>query len=90
MVLAVIKQAAEAVSASNGFLAGYPPWLIVLVGAVIAALVLWLFGKLLKWAIWLVIIAVLVGGVITAARMYLEPTPVKNVQTPNRQTPKNP
>lgn len=89
MDLAVIRQAAEAVSASNGFLAGYPPWLIVLVGAAVAALVLWLFGKLLKWAIWLVILAVLVGGVITAARMYLEPPQAQQVQTPNRQTPKN-
>lgn len=70
-------------SASNSILAGYPPWLIVLVGAAVAALLLWIFGKLLKWTIWIVIVVVLIGGVITAAKMYLEP-PAQNVQTPRK------
>lgn len=69
--LAVIRQAAEAASASNGPFQGYPPWLVVLVGAVVAALVLWIFAKLLKWTIWVVIIVVLIGGAITAAKMFL-------------------
>jgi hypothetical protein len=69
--LAVIKQAAEAASTSNGPFHGYPPWIVVLVGAVVAAAVLWIFGKLLKWTIWIVIILVLVGGAITAAKMLI-------------------
>lgn len=71
MVLAVIRQAAEAATSANGPFYGYPPWLVVLVGAVVAALVLWIFAKLMKWAIWILIIVVLVGGVVTAAKMYL-------------------
>jgi hypothetical protein len=68
--LAVIREAAEAASASNGPFHGYPPWLVVLIGAVVAAAVLWVFAKLLKWTIWLVIIAVLVGAAVIAARMW--------------------
>lgn len=79
MDLAVIRQAAEA-AAANGPLQGYPPWLIVLVGALVAAVVLWIFAKLLKWTIWIVILVVLVGGVIIAAKMLSEspatPAPV--------------
>jgi hypothetical protein len=67
--LAVIKQAAEAASNADGPFHGYPPWLIVLAGALALALGLWIFGKLLKWALWLGIIVVLVGGVILAAKM---------------------
>ncbi len=71
MVLVVIKATAGAASVANDPFYGYPPWLVILVGAVVAAMALWIFGKLLKWAIWLLIILVLVGGVITAARMLL-------------------
>ena len=72
MFLAVIKQAAEAASqAQNGPFYGQPPWLVVLIGAFVAALVLWIFAKLMKWAIWVLIIVVLVGGIATAVKMYL-------------------
>ncbi len=69
MFLAVIRQAAEAASANDGLFQGYPPWLIVLVGAVVAASALWIFAKLLKWTLWLAIVVVLVGGVLLAAKM---------------------
>jgi hypothetical protein len=68
---AVIKEAAQSVSESNGYLHGYPPWLIVVIGAVIAAVVLWIFAKLVKWTIWVVILVVLVGGLVVAGRMLL-------------------
>ena len=45
---------------------------MVLVGAVLAAAALWIFAKLLKWMIWLAIVLVLVGGAITAAKLFLE------------------
>jgi hypothetical protein len=41
---------------------GYPPWLAVACLTLAAALVIWIAGKLLKWALWLLLIAVLVGG----------------------------
>lgn len=72
VVFAVIQQAAQAASqAPNGPFYGQPPWLVVLVGAVVAALVLWIFAKLMKWAIWVLILVVLIGGVATAIKMYL-------------------
>jgi hypothetical protein len=67
--LAVIRQAAEAASNADGPFHGYPPWIIVLVGALVLALGLWIFGKLLKLALWFGIIVVLIGGVILAAKM---------------------
>lgn len=75
MFVATIRQAAEQAaqqaSASNGPLHGYPPWLVLLIGALVAAIALWIFAKLLKWAIWVVILIVVIGGLITAANMYL-------------------
>ena len=69
--LAVIRQAAEAASASQGPLHGYPPWLIVLGGAIIAAVALWIFAKLLKLTIWVAILLVLIGGAVVAAKMLM-------------------
>ena len=45
----------------------YPKWLVVLVGTLLAALVIWITMKLLKWALWLLFFAVLVGGVLWTA-----------------------
>ncbi len=71
MVLAVIRQAAEAATGPNGPFYGYPPWLVVLVGALAAALLLWIFSKLLKIAVWILIVLVLVVGAVTAAKMLM-------------------
>jgi hypothetical protein len=43
-------------------LSAYPRWLVVLAGTMIVAVVLWILMKLLKWALWLLIIGVLLGG----------------------------
>jgi hypothetical protein len=40
----------------------YPPWLVVGGAAAAAAALLWLLGKVLRWALWLLAIAVLVVG----------------------------
>ncbi len=72
-VLAVIKQAAQSASAQDWF-HGYPPWLVVLVGAVLAAVILWIFAKIMRVVIWVLIALVLVGGLATAAKMYLDET----------------
>ena len=43
-------------------LSAYPQWLIVLVGTLVAALIIWILMKLLKWALWLLFFGVLIGG----------------------------
>jgi hypothetical protein len=43
--------------------ASYPPWLQVAILTVVAAMVIWILGKLLKWAFWFLLVAVVaVGG----------------------------
>ena len=43
-------------------LSQYPQWLVVLVGTLLLAVILWILIKVLKWALWLLLVAVLVGG----------------------------
>jgi hypothetical protein len=43
-------------------LSGWPRWLVVLVGTLVLALVIWIMMKLLKVALWLLFFAVLIGG----------------------------
>lgn len=50
-------------------LSAYPEWLVVLVGTLLAVLAIWVVMKLLKWTLWLLLFAVLIGGVLWA--MYL-------------------
>jgi hypothetical protein len=47
-------------------LSAYPRWLVVLVGTLVAALVIWILMKLLKWTLWLLLFGVLIGGVLWA------------------------
>ena len=44
-------------------LSQYPQWLVVLVGTLVAALVVWIAMKLLKVALWLLLFVVLCGGI---------------------------
>lgn len=53
---------------------GYPRWLVVLVGTLVVALVLWVLMKLLKWTLWLLLIAVLLGGFFWAGWLLLQPS----------------
>ena len=48
-------------------LSAYPKWMVVFVGTLAAALIIWIMMKLLKWALWLLFFAVLVGGMLWAA-----------------------
>jgi hypothetical protein len=56
---------------SDPFL-GYPPWLAVLGLTLAVALAIWILGKLLKWAMWLLLIAVLVCGFAAALWLLLQ------------------
>ena len=53
-------------------LADYPRWLVVACGTIVAAALIWLGIKLLKLALWLLLAAVLVIGLGTAAWLLLK------------------
>ena len=52
-------------------LSAYPKWLVVLVGSLAAALIIWLAMKLLKWTLWLLFFVVLIGGVLWAGYLLI-------------------
>jgi hypothetical protein len=43
-------------------LADYPDWFVVACLTIVAAVAIWIFAKLLKLTLWLVLVCVLVGG----------------------------
>jgi hypothetical protein len=47
-------------------LSAYPQWMIVAVGTLVVALVVWILMKLLKWTLWLLFFGVLIGGLAWA------------------------
>lgn len=49
-------------------LAGYPPWLVASCVTIVAAVAIWIFAKLLKWSLYLLIALVLIAG--TAATLW--------------------
>ena len=53
-------------------LADYPPWLVAAVLTVAAAVAIWLLAKLVKWVLWLLLIAVVAGGCVTALWLLLQ------------------
>ena len=52
-------------------LSAYPKWLVVLVGTLVAALVIWLLIRLLKLALWILFFAVLIGGFFWAGYLLI-------------------
>ena len=53
-------------------LSGYPDWLLVLGGTLIAALVVWLLITVLKWTLWLLFFGVLIGGLAWAGWLLIQ------------------
>ena len=51
---------------------GWPQWAVVLVGTLAAAIVIWILMKVLKIALWILLFAVLVGGLIWAGYLLLQ------------------
>ena len=43
-------------------LAGYPQWFVMACLTVVGAVLLWLFAKVLKWSLYLLMAVVLIGG----------------------------
>jgi hypothetical protein len=54
-------------------LSAYPEWLVVLAGTLVLAVGIWLFMKVVKWLLYLVLALVLIGGVGWAVWLLLEP-----------------
>ena len=54
-------------------LSAYPKWLVVLAGTMVAALIIWTLMKVLKWALWFMFFAVIVGGVMWAGYLMINP-----------------
>lgn len=52
---------------------GYPDWLVILVGSLVAALAIWILIKLIKLALWLLFFVVLLGGLAAALWVLLQP-----------------
>jgi hypothetical protein len=52
-------------------LAEYPRWMVVACLAVVGALAIYVFAKLLKWSLYLLMAVVLVGGLGLAAWLLL-------------------
>lgn len=49
-------------------LADYPHWFVVACVTIVAAVLIWLLVKVLKWTLWVILITVLlVGGAVVAA-----------------------
>jgi len=49
-------------------LADYPHWFVVACVTIVAAVLIWLLVKVLKWTLWVILISVLlVGGAVVVA-----------------------
>jgi hypothetical protein len=45
-------------------LAAYPPWFVAACVTVVAVVLIWMAGKLLKWSLYLLMALVMVAGVV--------------------------
>jgi hypothetical protein len=71
-ILSFIPVLAETITKTYFFdLSSYPQWLVVLVGTLVAALILWILIKVLRVALWLLFFAILIGGVAWAGWLLL-------------------
>ena len=70
MVLALIKTAQQAPTVMES-LKAYPEWFVVECVTIVAAVAIWVLVKLLKWALWALLIGVLVVGGATVALLLL-------------------
>ena len=64
--LALMPLAEVVVRAFTIDLSEYPRWAVILAGTAVAAVALWLMMKVLKWTLWLLIVAVVLGGLAWA------------------------
>ncbi len=70
MTVAVVQKPAAQPSYLETF-QSWPLWVQVLIGTVVAAVVLWIFAKILKWTMWVLIVLVVVVGLAATAYLLL-------------------
>jgi len=69
MTVAVVQKPAAQPSYLEVF-QSWPLWLQVAIGTVAVAVALWIFAKILKWTIWVLIVSVVIGGLGWAAYLF--------------------
>ena len=74
--MARVLSVLQASSASGDPFLGHPPWLVVIVLTIVAALAIWILAKLLKWTLRLLFVAVLIGGFAMALWLLLGKPPL--------------
>lgn len=52
-------------------LSAYPQWLVVIVGTLLAVLAIWILMKIMKFAMWVLLFCVLIGGILWAGSLFL-------------------
>ena len=50
--------------------AAWPPWLVICGLVAAAGIALWILSKVLRWVLWLVLLAVFAACAIMAVRMF--------------------
>jgi hypothetical protein len=70
MVLALLKSAQQAPTIMVS-LKDYPPWFVAACVTIVVAVAIWILVKLLKWALWALLIGVLVVGGATVVVLLL-------------------
>ncbi len=63
----------ESPSTMTDAFAAYPAWLLVLGGTLVLAVAIWLFIKVVKWLLYLLLALVLLGGVGWVVWLLLQP-----------------
>ena len=53
-------------------LADYPPWFVAAAVTLAAAVALWLLARVLKWLLWILLVAVLAGGAVLTVWMVMK------------------
>jgi hypothetical protein len=50
-------------------MAGWPDWLVITVAVIGVVIGIWLLGKLLRLALWLIVVALFVAAILTVVGM---------------------
>ncbi len=52
-------------------MAGWPDWLVITVAVLAVIVGIWILGKLLKLALWLILVALFVAGIMVIVGMVM-------------------
>ena len=54
------------------YFASWPPWLVVACAVAAGGILIWFLCKVVKWSLWILVIALIVACGIMAARTFLK------------------